>query len=172
MSRLSFTLLTAVSSLALGALALTPAAEDTPPKARIGTYDSRAIAIAYAPSKHNPVAERMKEHTAAKAAGDTQRVQELEAWGKAHQRQLHRQGFARVPVDDLLASVADKLPDVARKAGVDAIAFSVEHHGADVEVVDVTMEVVALFEPNERTLGFVRSAMQAKPVSLDELGDD
>jgi hypothetical protein len=36
-------------------------AGDTPKgkKIRIGTYDSRAIAIAYAPSRFNPVREKM-----------------------------------------------------------------------------------------------------------------
>ena len=158
-----------VSIFALGALSL--AQKDAAPKARLGTYDSRAVAIAYAPSKHNPVAEKMKEHAAAKQAGDTAKVKELEAWGAAHQRQLHRQGFARVPVDDLLAHVADKLPEVARAAGVDAIVFGCDQHGADVELVDVTMQLVALYEPNERTLGFVANALKAKPVSLEELAE-
>ena len=30
-------------------------------KTRIGTYDSRAIAIAFAPSKFNPVGDKMKD---------------------------------------------------------------------------------------------------------------
>jgi len=165
MQRLVLALVTAASLVAF-TLASRPGA---PPKARIGTYDSRAIAIAYAPSKHNPVAEKMKEHAAAKEKGDKQRVQELEAWGAAHQRQLHRQGFARVPVDDLLAHVADRLPGVATAANVDAIVFDCNHHTAEVELVDVTLAIVALYEPSEKTLEYVKSAMKAKPVGLDEL---
>lgn len=158
-----------VALLTLGAVTLAQREHAAPPKARIGTYDSRAIAIAYAPSRFNPVGAKMKEHEAAKQSGNSQRVQELQAWGEAHQRQLHRQGFARVPVDDLIAPIADKLPEVARAAGVDAIVFSCEHHAADVELVDVTMQLVALYEPSERTLGFVQSALKVKPVGLDEL---
>jgi hypothetical protein len=139
------------------------------PKVRVGTYDSRAIALAYAPSKYNPVGEKMKEHAAAKAAGNTKRVKELEAWGEKHQRALHRQGFGRVPVDDLLAAVKQHLPEVAAKAGVDAIAMSCDYQGANVELVDVTNELVALFEPSERTLGFVRDLKQRQPIDLDDL---
>jgi hypothetical protein len=159
-------LIVTAATLAAFTLASRPQA---PPKARIGTYDSRAIAIAYAPSKHNPVTEKMKEHEAAKAKGDTQRVKELEAWGTLHQRQLHRQGFARVPVDDLLAPVADRLPEVAQAAGVDAIVFGCNQHTADVELVDVTLAIVALYEPSEQTLEYVRSAMKAQPVPLDTI---
>lgn len=163
MQRFILLLVTAASLVAL-TLASRP---EAPPKARLGTYDSRAVAIAYAPSRHNPVAEKLREHEAAKAKGDTQRVQELEAWGAAHQRQLHRQGFARVPVDDLLAHVADRLPDVAKAAGVDAIVFGCNQHRADVELVDVTLAIVALYEPSEKTLEYVRSAMRTEPIALD-----
>ena len=58
---------------------------------RIGTYDSRAIAIAFAPSKYNPVSQKMREHDKAKADGDEKKIKQLEAWGQKHQRQLHRQ---------------------------------------------------------------------------------
>jgi hypothetical protein len=163
MQRFVLALVTAASLVAL-TLASRPGA---PPKARIGTYDSRAIAIAYAPSKHNPVAEKLKEHAAAEARGDTKRVKELEAWGAEHQRQLHRQGFSRLPVDDLLEPVADRLLEVAKAAGVDAIVFGCNQHTAEVELVDVTLAIVALYEPSERTLEYVRSAMRTEPIALD-----
>jgi hypothetical protein len=156
-----------VAGLALSALSL--GVQDPKPKVRLGTYDSRAIAVAYAPSLHNPVASKMKEHAAAKAAGDQAKVAELEAWGAAHQRQLHRQGFALMPVDDLLAPVSHELPRVAREVGVDAIVFGCSHAGPGVELVDVTMQLVELYAPNERTLGFVRDVLKAKPLSLDAI---
>ena len=138
-------------------------------KVRVGTYDSRAIAVAYAPSKFNPVGEKRRELEAAKAAGDTERVAELEAWGPKHQRALHRQGFGRVPVDDLLAHVADRLPEAARAAGVDVIVFDCSWAGPEVEVVDVTHELVALFDPSERTLTTVEELLEHEPVDLDEI---
>ena len=48
---------------------------------RVGIYDNRAIAVAFAASKYNPVPEKMKEYNAAKEAENTDRVRELEAWG-------------------------------------------------------------------------------------------
>ena len=42
-------------------------------------------------------------------------MKELEAWGEQHQRQLHFQGFGRVPVDDSLAPVKDQFAKLARE---------------------------------------------------------
>jgi hypothetical protein len=138
-------------------------------RVRVGTYDNRAVAVAYAASKYNPVGEKMKEHQAAKAAGNDGRVKELEAWGAQHQRQLHRQGFCRVPVDDLLAHVKDKLPEVAEKAEVSAIVLQGEYLASGTEAVDVTDALVQLFEPSAKTLKTIAGLRKKPPVDLDEL---
>ena len=155
--------------LACSAGARAFAAEPTAPdkKLRIGTYDNRAIAVAFAPSKYNPVAEKMKEMEKAKAAGDEAKQQELKVWGEAQQRKLHRQGFGRAPVDDLLAAVKDKLPEAAHRAGVAAIVWQCDYAGDNVEIVDVTDELVRLFEPSERVLKIVKDLKGKPPLDLD-----
>jgi len=153
-------------------LILAPAgqsATEQNPKLRVGVYDSRAIAVAYAASEFNPVDDKMQQHQAAKAAGDEAKVQKLEAWGESHQRQLHRQGFGRVPVTDLLAHVQDRLPDVAEEANVDVIAFECNYLGPGVEEVDITMELVMLYDPSPKTLKTVAELMKHDPISIDEI---
>ena len=112
-------------SLLLMVSGLSVGAEQSPRKLRVGIYDNRAIACAYAGSKflETAMTEATKEHEKAKAAGDTKRVKELEAWGEKQQRKLHRQGFGRALVDDILARVKDKFPEVACKTGVNVIAW-------------------------------------------------
>ena len=138
-------------------------------KIRIGVYDSRAIAIAFAPSKYNPVKEKMKKYQQAKADGDKKKMKELEEWGKKHQRQLHRQGFSIVPVDDLLEHVKDQMDDVAKKVNVVVIVRKCDFVGNNVEIVDVTDQLVELFNPSEKTLKFVRSIKDKPGVDLDEV---
>jgi hypothetical protein len=46
---------------------------------------------------------------------------ELDAWGKALQIQLHKQGFSTAPVDDFLKHIKDKMPEIAKSAGVGPI---------------------------------------------------
>jgi hypothetical protein len=157
------------ATLLLASTRPAPAGAEEPATVRVGVYDSRAVAVAYAASDFNPVSEKMKQYDAAKEAGDTKRMEEYEAWGQKHQRQLHRQGFGRVPVTDLLEHVADRLPDVARETGVDVIAFECNYRGPHVEEVDVTRELVMLFDPSGKTLETVAEMAKVEPVDLDEI---
>jgi hypothetical protein len=138
-------------------------------KLRIGTYDSRAIAVAFAHSEYMPVAGKMRELDEAKAAGDTERVKELEAWFPAYQRELHRMGFCRVPVDDLLKPIQDRLAGVALQAGVDAIVFDCNYSSPDAEVVDVTRDLVSLYDPDDEVWRIVDELVKIAPISLEEM---
>ena len=139
------------------------------PQLRVGVYDNRAIAVAFAHSSFNPVAGKMKAYDEAKEAGDEAAMEQLEAWGNDHQRQLHRQGFGRVPVTDLLEYVEDDLPALAAKLDVDVIAFECNYRAEHVEEVDVTLELVGLFNPDERALRTAREVMKHKPIDLNEV---
>lgn len=173
MSFMVFTL-TALVALASGAtphLSPTKAKVGENTKVRIGTYDNRAIAVAYAASKYNPVKEKMEAYKRAKAAGDAKTMKELEAWGEQHQRLLHFQGFGRVPVEDLLEPVKEKVRALAQQRSLAAITMGCTFAGADVELVDITEDLVKLYEPSERTLTMARSVRTAKVVDLLKLAD-
>lgn len=136
---------------------------------RIGVYDNRAIAIAYASSEFNPVRERMKEYEAAKERNDEATMRELEAWGEAHQRQLHRQGFGRVPVSDLLEHVRAAMPDLAARLDLDAIAFGADYVAPNAVKVDITMDLVMLFDPSEAAIRNAREVVKHDALDLDEI---
>ncbi|HQR08739.1 MAG TPA: hypothetical protein PLN21_18075 [Gemmatales bacterium] len=138
-------------------------------KVRIGTYDSRSVAIAYAASKYNPVKVKMEEFGKAKAAGDKAKMKELESWGEEHQRLLHFQGFGRVPVSELLEPVKVQVQELAKKKGLSAITMSCDVVADNVEVVDVTEDLVKLYEPTERTLKMANEIRSARQLGLVEL---
>jgi hypothetical protein len=138
-------------------------------KLRVGTYDNRAIAVAFVRWRLNPMADKRAEYEKAKRAGETVRAQELEAWGEKQQRKSHRQGFGRVPVDDLLAHVKPGVAEVASQRELDAIAWFCDYTSAEVELVDVTDDLVRLFEPSEETLKTVRELREREPLDLDEI---
>jgi hypothetical protein len=172
MKRIALMLTVIVLCGAIAAIGAAPAGEQPQTaKVRIGTYDNRAIAVAYAASTFNPVAEKVKEHAAAKQAGHAAKVAELEAWGPSHQRMLHFQGFGRVPVTDLLEHVKDGVAKVAADRGVSVITMSCDYAAADVEVVDVTDDLVELYHPTDKTREMVRKIRDVEPVSLLELAD-
>lgn len=155
-----------------------PAAKPGDAKARIGVYDSRAVAVAfvgseaYKASRGKELAKMREEHDKAKAEGNQKRVAELEAQGKAQQVLLHKQGFSTAPVDDILKHIADKMPEIARSAGVGPIvskwdeAALAKHKSA--EQVDVTMALVDAFRPNERQRKSAVEIQKHKPISLQQ----
>jgi hypothetical protein len=142
-----------------------------PVKARIGTYDSRAVAVAYAASEQHQklMKEKMQELKTAQAGGDSKRVKELKAWGDGQQRLMHMQGFAGAPVDDILAQVQERLPSVAKAAGVDALTRQVDYASADVQIVDVTDAIVKLFDPSEKTLKTIAEVRRHVPAKIEDI---
>jgi hypothetical protein len=104
-----------------------PATNPPGGKQRVGVYDSRAIAVAFMGSEvyqatvGKQLTAMRAEHDAAKAAGNQKRVAELEAEGQARQVLLHKQGFSTAPVDDILTLIQDKMPEIAKAAGVGPI---------------------------------------------------
>ena len=166
--------------LVLTLAAQEPAVSPQAPRVVVGTFDSRAIAVAYIRSDAH--AKRLNKLRAeveaalaeARAAGDEARVAELEARGPALQRKAHQQGFSTAPVDDILVHVEDQLPAIAKEAGVDVIVskWVLTYKRPTASFVDVTEALVAEFDPDEATMKVIKQLLATDPVPLDQLGED
>jgi len=156
--------------LAVGPAGSAAAAGDAPATVRIGTFDSRAVALAYyrSPSVMKELAGMRAEFEKAKAAGDETKAKDLEARGPAMQMLMHQQVFSNGSIGNITAAMASRLPEVAKAAGVVAIVSSWElpHSAPNVEVVDVTPQVVALFAPDAQTTKIIESMRGQKPIPL------
>ena len=161
-----------------GVILLTLGAQDTVatkqnPKVVLGTFDSRAIAVAYVSS--DAFSERLHELRAtlelAREAGDAERVAELEALGPAMQRQIHQQGFGTAAVDDILARIEDRIPGIAKAAGVDVIVskWNLVYRNPAARSVDVTYQLIAPFAPDEATLKTIKELLAQEPVPIEDL---
>jgi hypothetical protein len=178
MKALEIIISTACLSLcAASALAQDPA-NSSGAKLRVGVYDSRAIAVAFGNSEAwkatvgKQLAAMRVEYNAAKAAGNQERVAELEAQSKAQQTLLHKQGFSTAPVDDILKNIQDKIPEIAKTAGVGPIVSKWDKDALakykSPELVDVTMPLVNAFHPTERQLKFAIDIQTQAPISLED----
>lgn len=143
-------------------------------KVRVGTYDSRSVAVAFAGSPvFNQWLSGLKaEREKAVAAGDQKRVAEVEAEGASEQRLLHTQGFSTAPVTNILDQIKDKLPAIKKKAGVTVLVSkwdkaTLARYG-DADLVDVTMALVDAFNPTERQRKSALEIQKHKPISLEE----
>jgi hypothetical protein len=143
-------------------------------KVRIGTYDSRSVAIAFAGSAvfNEWMGDLKARHDKAKASGDQKRVAELAAEGAARQRVMHTQGFSTAPVTDILDRIKDKLPAIKEKAGVSELVSKWDKDGLAqhkaAELVDVTMALVDAFSPDERQRRNAIEIQKHKPLPLEQ----
>ncbi len=166
-----------MSTVALCVLtSATTSAQSQMNKLRIGVYDSRAIAIAYGNSAEfqqslKPV---RADYNKAKAEKNDKRMKEIDAQMRLQQRRLHEQGFSTGSVAGYMAKIKESLPDVAKRAKVQAIVskWELNQQSPDVEVVDVTDELVALFHPSEKVLGWVKDLKNHPPLPIEEITDD
>ena len=168
-----------------GLLVLTLSAQGTTtmhenPTIVVGTFDSRGVLFAYVGSdefkdylsaQHADVGRALER---AKAAGDAELVAKLDALGPALQKRIHSQGFGTAPVDDIIARIEDKLPDIAEEAGVDVIVskWTLAYRSPAARFVDVTDLLAAEFDPDEETWKGIREIVETEPVPLDQLKEE
>lgn len=142
-------------------------------KLRIGVYDSRAVAVAYANSTE--FREAMKpieaEFKKAREAKNEKQIRVLEEQMKLRQHRAHEQGFSTGSVIPIMEQVKARLPEIAKQANVQVVVskWELNHRTAEVELVDVTEQLIALFHVNERGLKWCREVQQNPPVSIEEI---
>lgn len=167
-----------------GLFVLTLSAEPRPSKADnptvvVGTFDSRAVLMAYVRSaEFGAYLTAQKQDVGraidrAKAAGDDQLLAALNALGPDMQKRIYDQGFGTAPVDDLIARIQDKLPAIAQEAGVDVIVskWVLSWQDPQARFVDVTDLIAAEYHPDEATLKGIHELVKTEPVPLDQLKD-
>jgi len=158
----------------------TGAGETGAPAIVVGTFDSRAVAIAHVRSEGFSAYLRAQQEDVLRAserareAGDDELAGALDELGPAMQQRIHAQGFGNAPVDDVLARIADDLPAIAREAGVDVIVskWELDWVGPKARFVDVTDRLVARFDPSADTWKAVHEIVEQDPVPLDRLHHD
>ena len=149
------------------ALAGEPAAKPAAAKLRIGTYDSRAVAMAYTGTEwfHKWRIRAQAAEAKAKAEG-----KDVPAELMAQAIRTHQQGFSTAPVDDLLANIKDKLPGIAKAAGVSAMVSKWDKEALakykSAERVDVTMALVNAMTTDPHARQQAVNIMKSKPVSM------
>jgi len=139
---------------------------------RVGIFDSRALAIAYAasPQHDSSLAEVRQRYDRAKQTADLKSVKAIEAEMLGRQSRLHKQGFSTAPVDDILAELCKDIAAIAEETGVDVIVnkWRLAYRRPNVELVDVTGMLVECFEPDERTRKQIDALAMNEPLPLYE----
>jgi hypothetical protein len=150
------------------------AAQEAQDALKIGTFDSRAVALAYyrTPGVLDEMVGGMREaREEALAAGDTIKAEELDLKGPSLQHLMHQQVFSTGSICNLFPEFEGKLERIAVETGVLAIVskWELPYSAPDLEIVDVTDEVVALFEVDEQVAAMLVQMREQDPVPLEEM---
>ena len=142
----------------IGLIAALAVAQAPAQTVRVGTFHKASIVVAFyrSPLWAESLKAKMAEMAAAKAANDTKKVQELDAWGKAQQETAHQQLAGEAPITNILEAFAPGWPEIAKKARVSMIVAELPYTDSSVQSIDVTEMLLDWLKADERTRTIVR----------------
>jgi hypothetical protein len=169
-----FIVLVGLTLLGVGTVAAQEETADVS-QLRVGIFDSRAVAFAYARSDmfKKWLNELTTAAAEAEAAGDTTRVKELGNQAQAEHALRSKQVFSTFPAYDVLERIESEIPKIAAEAGVDVVVskWEIVYQRPGVEFVDVTELMVQLFQLDEDAQKNLQELLQQEPVPLSEFGE-
>lgn len=129
---------------------------------RVGTFDPRAVALAYYRSSRfqQHLRELRAECDRSRAAGDASRVAEIESQGKAEQGLAHRQVFGTGPYDGLAERLTSVWPAVLKSGDVDVVVPRAFAARDAVQCVDVTNVILDELHADQKTRDMIRDLTQ------------
>jgi hypothetical protein len=168
----------AASFIAAWCAANLQAAETNATTARIGVYDSRAVAYAWFwTAKHQKqLNELMQNARAAKSAGDTNRFHDLDATLRQQQAEMHREVFSTAQPTEALAELKESLPKIQKAASVSALVSKWDAAALktypDAAKLDVTDPLVREFiTPTPQQQKVLSEMQRQKPLPLEQCED-
>ncbi|MEI6885412.1 MAG: hypothetical protein WCO02_13055 [Bacteroidota bacterium] len=141
---------------------------------KIGTYDSRTIIFAWSRT------DLLKQHLvklgqqtdSARKVNDSARIKELSVQAMSFQHLLHLMIFSTGSVASVMVIIKDKLPELAKKSGVSFIVskWELNYYDPSFEVIDLTSQVAALFQPKENIDKMAAEITAQQPIPIQDFG--
>lgn len=140
---------------------------------KIGTFDSRAVALAFwrSPAGMGHIDSLRQEYANAESKGDQELLEELKHKLPGLQVRMHLQVFSTGTVQDILRKIEDKISEIAESAGVSLVVskWEIEYANPAIEKVDLTSDLVALFNPDEAVLNMLTEMCKQDPVPIETM---
>jgi len=169
--RIAIWLVCSVAALAACILFAADEPEKVIDKTRVivGTFDSRAVTLAFGTSPQQ--AEFLRRYPEYVAPRDGATPEEIEQWKINLKKRQFRQGFGRGDVSEFLDMIRDEIPKIAEKTGVDVIVskWDIEYQSPKVKLVDITEALIQPFKPTEERIEIIRDVMEAPAATEKEI---
>lgn len=136
---------------------------------KVGTFNSRAVALAFYNSElwAGVLKAKHAERASAKQTGNSERALALEKWGGEQQDLAHKQVFGSAPITNILEFLSPGFPKIAKAAGVPLVAGDVYYAESSVDRVDVTNHILDWLQASKKTRAMVKSVLEKSPAAAD-----
>jgi len=142
-------------------------------KIRIGTFDSRCIAIAYGRSADFMKLRDSIEtiYSKAKVDSNKQIIEEIDQFKPTMQVLLHQQVFSNGSVINILEKVKGKFPAIAKENNLKMILskWEIMFANESIDLIDITDQLVAIFNPDEATSKIIDNIKSMEPVPIEKI---
>ncbi|WP_432797861.1 hypothetical protein [Poriferisphaera sp. WC338] len=136
-------------------------------RARIGIYQTRAVALAWVRSETQTAKfkELQEQNRLAIENGD------IDLQNKLKQKidKLRMQTFGTAPVDNIVEKISPEIPNIIQHEGVDALVSEVFYHSRDIELVDVTGALIEAYNPTDKTRELIASLLKKQPLTEEQI---
>lgn len=137
-------------------------------KVRIGTFDSRLIALAYYSSKDydKVIADFEKEYKDANLKHDSSLIKTLLVKGPVMQRMMNDRIYGKGTINDILDNYKERVAAIAKAENV-VMAVSkweIQYKIPNVELVDLTWKIMDIFHPGSQIIEWAKEGEKEVPM--------
>ena len=127
---------------------------------RVGTFNRRAVALAYyrSPQWAQVLSQKRAELKAAQQADDPKKVDELNKWFGESQELAHQQVFGSEPVDNILFAMKPAIQEICKAQNLAGVVPSPAP--GSTQSVDVTEALLDWLQADEKTRDLIRQMPQ------------
>lgn len=137
-------------------------------KIRVGTYDSRLVALAYYNSKDYDkfIADFNRQYKLAESKKDSTTIKKMLVKGPVLQRMMNDRIFGKGSVNLILDNYKDKIDAVGKANNVNMIVskWEVIYKTPGIEFVDLTWKIMAIWNPSEQVIKWAKNGEKELPI--------
>ena len=142
-------------------------------KLRIGTFDSRCVALAYGRSaEFNQLRDSIETlYSKAKEDSNKAKIDEIDQYKPTMQVLLHQQVFSNGSINNIAEKIKEKISAIAKQNKLNMILskWEITFTDGSVELVDITDQLTALYNPDEATKKIIDNIKAMEPVPIEKI---
>ena len=135
---------------------------------RVGTFDSRLVALAYYNSKDYDkfISDFNRQYKVAESKKDSATIKKMLVRGPVLQRMMNDRIFGKGSINLILDNYKDKLDAIGKANNVIMVVskWEVVYKTPGVEFVDLTWKIMAIWNPSEQVIKWAKNGEKELPI--------